>query len=477
MEVEDSGRCIAVRFFSENGDGLGGSAILLPLCATTSQLETLCNELLDSSSDPIPITFRTKSGILIEDSLSNSIPEEEIEVEKSIEIVYYPEAVFRVRPVTRCTSSIPGHGEPVLCLQFSPNGRGLASGSSDTTIRFWDLSTETPLHTGKGHTKSVLCIAWSPNGQTVASACKNGEICLWDPKKGNQIGRKLIGHKKWINQLSWEPYHSNPQCRYLASAGKDGDIRIWDIVKYGSVRCLSGHIASVTCVKWGGEGLIYSGSQDRTIKVWRAADGTLCRTLLGHAHWVNSLTLNVDYAMRTSFWNALELPNVSFDKEKCHQQALEQYQKAKGSSGEVLVSSSDDFTLYLWKPAEDRKPRVHMTGHMQPVIQVMFSPNARYVASASFDKSIKLWCGRTGAFIDTLRGHVQAVYQIAWSADSRLLVSGSADSTLKVWDIEKRGLCRDLPGHGADVYAVDWSPDGTRVASGGKDKVLKMWRL
>lgn len=62
----------------------------------------------------------------------------------------------------------------------------------------------------------------------------------------------------------------------------------------------------------------------------------------------------------------------------------------------------------------------------------MFSPNARYIASASFDKSIKLWCGRTGIFLDTLRGHVQAVYQIAWSADSRLLVSGSADSTLKV---------------------------------------------
>lgn len=62
----------------------------------------------------------------------------------------------------------------------------------------------------------------------------------------------------------------------------------------------------------------------------------------------------------------------------------------------------------------------------------MFSPDARFIASASFDKSIKLWCGRTGKFIDSLRGHVQAVYRIAWSSDSRLLVSGSADSTLKV---------------------------------------------
>ncbi len=72
-----------------------------------------------------------------------------------------------------------------------------------------------------------------------------------------------------------------------------------------------------------------------------------------------------------------------------------------------------------------------MTGHQQLVNDVKFSPDSRLIASASFDKSIKIWDGRTGNFITTLRGHVQAVYQISWSADSRLLVSGSADSTLK----------------------------------------------
>ena len=72
-----------------------------------------------------------------------------------------------------------------------------------------------------------------------------------------------------------------------------------------------------------------------------------------------------------------------------------------------------------------------MTGHQQLVNDVKFSPDSRLIASASFDKSIKIWDGKTGSFITTLRGHVQAVYQIAWSADSRLLVSGSADSTLK----------------------------------------------
>jgi ribosome assembly protein 4 len=143
---------------------------------------------------------------------------------------------------------------------------------------------------------------------------------------------------------------------------------------------------------------------------------------------------------------------------------------------EMLVSGSDDFTLFLWKPSSEKVAAARMTGHQQLVNDVKFSPDARLVASASFDKSIRIWCGRTGRFVCTLRGHVQAVYQLAWAADSRLLVSGSADSTLKLWSMETKKLHTDLPGHGDEVYTVDWSPDGQRVVSGAKDRLLRIWR-
>ncbi|XP_026581065.1 notchless protein homolog 1-like, partial [Pseudonaja textilis] len=118
-----------------------------------------------------------------------------------------------------------------------------------------------------------------------------------------------------------------------------------------------------------------------------------------------------------------------------------------GQGPERLVSGSDDFTLFLWLPAEDKKPLTRMTGHQALINQVVFSPDTRTIASASFDKSIKLWDGRTGKYLTSLRGHVSAVYQIAWSSDSRLLVSGSSDSTLKVWDAKTQKLAVDLPGH------------------------------
>uniref|UniRef100_A0A3Q3MLI2 Uncharacterized protein n=1 Tax=Labrus bergylta TaxID=56723 RepID=A0A3Q3MLI2_9LABR len=81
----------------------------------------------------------------------------------------------------------------------------------------------------------------------------------------------------------------------------------------------------------------------------------------------------------------------------------------QGQAPERLVSGSDDFTLFLWNPAEDKK------------------------------------------YLMSLRGHVGSVYQVAWSADSRLLVSGSSDSTLKVWDVKTGKLNMDLPGHADEV--------------------------
>ena len=74
-----------------------------------------------------------------------------------------------------------------------------------------------------------------------------------------------------------------------------------------------------------------------------------------------------------------------------------------------------------------------------PSSQVQFSPDGRWILSASFDKSIKLWDGVKGTFLATFRAHVGPVYQIAWSSDSRMFVSGSKDSTLKVWGVVREG--------------------------------------
>ncbi|XP_047503977.1 notchless protein homolog 1 [Pieris napi] len=465
--------CIQAKFKSETGEEIG-SPLDLPLNITKDQLTLICNALLQEEEKPFLFFVKDTE---ITSNLKEALDIEKLNSEEVIEIIYQQQAVFKVRPVTRCTSSIPGHAEAVISTCFSPSGNHLASGSGDTTVRFWDINTQTPLHVCKGHNNWVLCISWSPDGTRLASACKQGRIILWDPVTGNQVGKTMIGHKQWITSLAWEPYLSNPDSRKLASSSKDGDVRIWDTVTGHTILSLTGHSKAVTCVKWGGTGLIYTSSQDRTIKVWRAEDGILCRTLEGHAHWVNTMALSTDYILRTGpFHPILDRNSPSHDKKILQQRALERYQETCKNETERLVSGSDDFTLFLWLPEKEKRPLARMTGHQQLINDVKFSPDSRIIASASFDKSVKLWEASTGKFITTLRGHVQAVYMVAWSADSRLLLSSSADSTLKVWNMKTKKLELDLPGHADEVFAVDWSPDGAYVASGGKDKVLKLWQ-
>lgn len=265
----------------------------------------------------------------------------------------------------------------------------------------------------------------------------------------------MLGHKQYVTALTWEPLHLNKGAgERLASSSKDGTVRVWNARTGQCLAVLSQHTASIECCKWGGEGLLYTASRDRSIKVW-ALNGTgrdfgkLVRTLTGHGHRVNTLALSTDYVMRTGPFD--HTGKISHGAATPFEAAQAKYRAfVAGNGPERLVSGSDDFTLFLWNPAEDKKPLARLTGHQQAVNHLSFSPDGRYIASASFDKKVKVWDGRTGRFLSTLVGHVGAVFMVAWSPDSRLLVSASKDSTLKLWDVS----CLSVGGDGRPVHLI-----------------------
>ncbi|KAF6227401.1 hypothetical protein HO133_008845 [Letharia lupina] len=490
--IPDNLGSIRVQFLDQASGISAGPPVSVPVRdATVKNLELLLNTLQrNDASERIPYRFsyrsdssdptRLDNALDVSDDLYHSLLKPGLKTtEDSISLQYTPQAIFRVRAVSRCSSSIPGHGEAILATAFSPSSSSrLVTGSGDSTARIFDCDTGTPIHTLKGHTSWVLVVSWSPDDSTVATGSMDNTVRLWNPKTGESLGAPLKGHSKWTTSLAWEPYHlQTPGRPRLASSSKDSTVRVWDIVSKRIELVLSGHKGSVSCVRWGGTGKIYTCSHDKTVKIWNASDGTLAHTLSSHAHWVNHLALSTDFVLRTAYHD--HTGHVPPTQEGKIAKAKERFDKAATISNEIverLVTASDDFTMYLWEPSKTTKPLARLLGHQKQVNHVTFSADGLFIASSGWDNHVKLWNARDGKFIATLRGHVGPVYMTCFSPDSRLLVSGSKDTTLKVWEIRTAKLKEDLPGHQDEVYAVDWSPDGSKVASGGKDKAVRVWR-
>jgi ribosome assembly protein 4 len=434
---------IMIKLVSPEGEELG-SEFMLPVETTTLDLNIMINKL-KKLEEATSFVFMIDNHEIRNNLLDTLKKLTNFTSESIINIIYRPESLFSVKPLTRASSTLEGHTDSILCVQFSGNGKYLASGGGDTTVRFWDIETETPIYNGELHKSWVLMLAFSPCSTMLASASVDGSFIVWNPETGEPMTSSIKAHSKWITSLTWKPLHLDEDCKLLASASKDGYLKIWNVKTQHCVLSVSGHSDSITKAIWSGENFIYTSSQDKTIRVWDET-GASYNTLTGHAHWVNTMTLSTEFMLRTACFDEKKINFGS--RTEMRQYAKKRYEKL---NKEKLVSGSDDFTLILWDPLNSSKPIQRMTGHQGLVNHVVFSPDTFYIASASFDKCIKIWDGNTGAFLFNLRGHVGRVYQVAWSADSRLLLSGSSDTTLKCWNIKVKRLMHELPGHADEV--------------------------
>ncbi|WP_084763412.1 NACHT and WD repeat domain-containing protein, partial [[Scytonema hofmanni] UTEX B 1581] len=257
-------------------------------------------------------------------------------------------AVYNVKERNR----LQGHSELVISVAFSPDGKTLASGSADKTIKLWDVATGKISQTLTGHSKWVNSVAFSPDGKTLASGSADKTIKLWDVATG-KLSQTLTGHSDGVYSVAF-----SPDGKTLASGSGDKTIKLWDVATGKPSQTLTGHRDKVISVAFSPDGkTLASGSYDDTIKLWDMATGKPSQTLTGHRDKVNSVAFSPD--------------------------------------GKTLASGSPDKTIKLWDVATGKLSQT-LTGDSDEVSSVAFSPDGKTLASGSADKTIKLWDVATG---------------------------------------------------------------------------------
>ncbi|CAE6501690.1 unnamed protein product [Rhizoctonia solani] len=296
-----------------------------------------------------------------------------------------------------------GHTYVVSSVAYSPDGKSVASGSFDKTIRIWDAQSPSPIGEPlTGHNRSINSVSYSPLGNIIASGSDDKTIRLWDVNTRRQLGQPITDNYTYYS-VAFSPdakLVASGCGGYLSLGPSACSVQLWDVQNMTAVaNPFKGHAYPVSSVQFSPDGLrVASGSDDKTIRVWDVEHGTtVVGPLDGHTEWVLSVAVSPD--------------------------------------GSQIASCSQDMTIRLWDTRSGRTIGNSYQGHTDWVRSVAFSPHGTYVASGGTDKTVRVWDMRTGGQVQLYEEPTDSVYSVAFSPCGQYIASGSSDDKVIIRSI------------------------------------------
>ncbi|KAL3456232.1 hypothetical protein BJX64DRAFT_294281 [Aspergillus heterothallicus] len=427
--------------------------------------------------------------------------------------------------------TLEGHLDSVGSLAFSPNGRLLASGSRDDTVKIWDLVTGATIHILHGHWRFVTSVAFSPDGERLASGSSDGTVCLWDPITGIQLRKlQVISNditafiRNMIQSVTFSADGSalatstahairfwdlatgdildtiestsndnftgslaiSPDGLVLASGTKKGLIQLWDTITGTELDLCQGHEEEVISVAFSPSGqLLASIGSDYSLRLWDAEGGVLSIRTPN----INSIAFSPDGQLLALSSHLLHTVYIyKFESDGTLQDgALQTLQKFQSSPLSVAFSPDSQLLacglangmIRLLDPGATRSQQPTSKDKSNGTTAVALSADGSLLASGSWCYQVRLWDPKTGNELKVLKSHTHDIsWSLAFSHDSRLLASCGSNS-IWLWDLKTGELLRTFRPKTTTTNAqgsVVFSADGRLLASRtGVSRTVNVW--